>query len=272
MASERDFLKTNRAKTPELMAGMDVEQGNITYKDINDMSDSDEAEMDLSNSDEEGDTEQPRKKQKTAADGNSVPRWSNPDPYTVLPPTDAADRKKKDVLKMIRKARVANDLENAPKTKAAPDDFISFDFGDEVDDNLQSQLGTGVEGAPTGPRGSAMQDMPPPSSSGNELAPVARYQQLPPLPTTLPNKPMNTTSNKKLPEVIDLTSDPNLGSRKRTRSDELKPPPKIHGDSTGKGGPPSKGVVLKSWLPVKFATPTPWITLDHSDSANLGVW
>lgn len=271
MASERDFLKTNRAKTPELMAGMDVEQGTVTYKDVDNMSDSDEAEMDLSNSDDEGDTEQPRKKQKTATDGNNVPRWSNPDPYTVLPPTDATDRKKKDVLKMIRKARVAGDSENALKTAAAPDDFISFDFGEEVDDNLQGQSGTGVEGAPTGPRGSAKHDMLP-LNAGNGLPPVASHQQLPPLPATLPTKPMKNTSNRKSHEVIDLTSDPNLGSRKRTRSDELKPPPKIHGDNTGKGGPPSKGVVVQDWLPISSAPPTPWVTIDHSGSANLGVW
>ena len=55
MASEREFLKTNRDKTPELMLGMAEEDDshNAKYKAVDDMSDSDEAEMDVSNSDDD---------------------------------------------------------------------------------------------------------------------------------------------------------------------------------------------------------------------------
>jgi non-canonical poly(A) RNA polymerase PAPD5/7 len=273
MASERDFLKTNRAKTPELMPGMDIEQGNITYKDVDNMSDSDEAEMDLSNSDEEADDDQPRKKQKTTTDSNSVPRWSNPDPYTVLPPPDATDRKKKDVVKLIRKARVTSGLENATKTVADTDDFISFGFDEDDKDDTQTQSGIGVEGAPTGPRSSGFQNLPPSPENSLKTAPSStNYQQLPPLPPGLPNKPKDVMSNKKTSRTIDLTMDPNLGTRKRTRNDVLKPPPQIHGPTPGKGASKPEGNIVKAWKPLNGVTPTPWIALDHSNSANFGVW
>jgi non-canonical poly(A) RNA polymerase PAPD5/7 len=272
MASEREFLKTNRAKTPELMPGMDIDQGTVTYKPMDDMSDSDEAEMDFSNSDEEEDSEQPRKRQK-AADGDSVPRWSNPDPYTALPPPDA-DRKKRDVVKLIRKARVTSALENATKTEAAADDFISFDFDEEEDDKPQN-IGGGVAGAPTGPRSSLLQNISSSPDARSRLT-VDRsgYEtQLPPVPPIIANGSKGTTLNKISGSVVDLTSDPNLGIRKRTRGDVLKPPPQIHapGPTPGKQSKPD-GNVVKAWLPTKLATPTPWMSLDHSASANLGVW
>ncbi len=67
------------------------------------------------------------------------PKWSNPDPYTALPPPDETQVKRPDFVKLIRKARVS-------ATAAEPliggdavttnDDFISFgadddDFEDE---------------------------------------------------------------------------------------------------------------------------------------------
>ena len=52
MASDREFLRGNRAPTPELMPGVDDSNG-IKYKRAEDLSDSDEAEMDMSD-DEDG--------------------------------------------------------------------------------------------------------------------------------------------------------------------------------------------------------------------------
>ena len=117
--------------------------------------------MDMS----DDENQHPKKKHRIdseAADGDSVPRWSNPDPYTALPPPDDSQRKKKDVVKLIRKARVETNSSTVNKIDAA-DDFISFDFGDEEDDQEEEeeekdddyvpiQSGAGVAGAPTGPR------------------------------------------------------------------------------------------------------------------------
>jgi non-canonical poly(A) RNA polymerase PAPD5/7 len=316
------------------MPGMDDDQANaIKYMPIEDVSDSDEAEMDLSDGEGADEAQQPKKKQTRteilAADGDSVPKWSNPDPYTALPPPDESQRKKKDVVKLIRKARVAATSENINKTEAVADDFISFDFGDDYqdDDNmLAQQSGSGVVGAPTGPRfghrdnankqdqrsgslnqsfsynapkvphqqerasrpelqgqpnghqgassregpaGQSRENLPPQSTRQRgkdykqEQLAVASIQ---PLHANLPNKPA---------VQIDLTSDPALGSRKRTIRDEIKGPlnnpPMVHESSKGKK-PPVNGEILKAWKVKDGVSPTPWLSIDHSDSANMGVW
>ena len=159
MASDRAFLKGNREPTPEMMPGMDEEENGVRFRPVEDVSDSEEAEMDMSDN-ETGAVEQPNKKARTVkrgADGDSVPRWSNPDPYTALPPPDESQRKKKDVVKLIRKARVETSSASTAKVDPA-DDFISFDFNEEDEDDQEQdpfspdKSGFGVTGAPTGPR------------------------------------------------------------------------------------------------------------------------
>jgi non-canonical poly(A) RNA polymerase PAPD5/7 len=299
MASDREFLKGNRAPTPELMPGMDDDQGNaVKYVPIEDLSDSDEAEMDLS--DEEGaDTDQqPKKKQAKietlAADGDSVPKWSNPDPYTALPPPDESQRKKKDVVKLIRKARVTASSENTTKTDAVADDFISFDFDDDDQDDdsmLVQKPGNGVVGAPTGPRLSHRDNAHKQDQQSGSLNQVLKRQEQvsrpvlqgqpndhPSVPSTkLVHADISQTKlpNKPVAQVIDFTSDPALGSRKRTIRDEIKgplnSPPLIHESSRGKK-PPVNGEILKAWRVKDGISPTPWLSIDHSDSANMGVW
>ncbi|TVY76069.1 Non-canonical poly(A) RNA polymerase [Lachnellula suecica] len=309
LASDRAFLQTNRAPTPELMPGMDEDAGTVRYKAVDDMSDSDEADMDVSDDESGDEAQQPRKKvartNNKTADGDSAPtwsdapKWSNPDPYTALPPPDESQRKKKDVVKLIRKARVTNSAENTVKP-VETDDFISFDFGDDQAMDLTDEVGNGVPGAPTGPRTNQTQltnnlqlrdsshtqnkprDEPSRSSA---LAPTTSYQE-PSRVHALPPKPMgpNTVNGessrvqvqlptrppKKSAAVIDLTSDPNLGSRKRNVRDEIRGPPKIHG-RPGRGVP-SKGHIVDSWKVRPDSPATPWIGMDHSKSANMGLW
>ncbi|KAE9377003.1 hypothetical protein N431DRAFT_401649 [Stipitochalara longipes BDJ] len=300
MASDREFLKTNRAPTPELMPGMDDDQANaVKYVPMEDVSDSEEAEMDLSN--DEG--AEPKKKQARtqtlAADGDSVPKWSNPDPYTVLPPLDEAQRKKKDVVKLIRKARVAAAAENINKPEAVTDDFISFDFDDQDDSSmLAKQPGNGVEGAPTGPRFSHRDNThKQEQQSGslnqfreNQQAQIAKHaaddskQQQPQTANNhslneklrqpvQPNKPQHPLPSKPVPH-IDLTPNPDLGNRKRTIRDEIKGPLKAPPDLHSIGGkkPPSTGEIVKTWKIQSSVSPTPWVSVDHSDSANMGIW
>lgn len=135
LASEREFLKGNRAPTPELLPGMDERGDAIRFKAVEDLSDSDETDMSVSEDDL--DEQQPRKRQ-AIADGDNRPMWSNPDPYTALPPVDESLRKKKDMVKMIRKARVAN--EGKEKENVAASDFISFNFDeDEEEENEEEE-------------------------------------------------------------------------------------------------------------------------------------
>ncbi|KAG4421083.1 hypothetical protein IFR04_005726 [Cadophora malorum] len=283
LASEREFLKTNRAPTPELMPGMDedVETG-AKYKAVDDMSDSDEVEMDMS--DDGDDDQEPKKKQARtdgkAADGDSVPRWSNPDPYTALPPPDETRAKKKDVVKLIRKARVTSSSEHTTKPAEA-DDFISFDFGDDEEQEDDMAHGFNAPSPPRGPRevAGSVNDFNPPRG------PATQQLQQPRLP--LPKKPeftnqsrsndtsFNIKQNGKAPaaikkNVIDLTSDPALGSRKRDIRDEIKPAPILH-QTKGKPGRVT-GQILKDWVARPDLPAAPWLGMDHSDSAGVGVW
>lgn len=304
LASERDFLKGNRAPTPELMAGMEEDDAHgVRYKPIGDVSDSSEAEMDMSDEDGEVDDSQPRKKQartdNKAADGNSAPKWSNPDPYTVLPPPDETQRKKKDVVKLIRKARVEATTASTANTQADADDFISFDFEDDAenygkeDGILSKPHGIGVVGAPTGPRqpdhrvGLQME--------GRGTALTSGIDRVVDLTTDSPtgSKKRNaidgvqksTISNSA--NTIDLTADSPLGSRKRTIRDEIKETPTLreaiyHGPvvmnapeihKTLKGKPPPvRGDILRAWAPKSGLPQTPWVDIDHSDTANMGLW
>jgi non-canonical poly(A) RNA polymerase PAPD5/7 len=109
----------------------DAERG-VTYRAYMELSDSDEADMDISGSDGDGPSAKRARTVETKAPAaDSVPKWSNPDPYTALPPPGASQSKKKDVVQLIRKSRVQ--AEESKKTdipeKAA--EYISCDFSDD---------------------------------------------------------------------------------------------------------------------------------------------
>ena len=82
---------------------------------------------------------------------------------------------------------------------------------------------------------------------------------------SLPNKPVSH---------IDLTQNPDLGNRKRTIRDEIKAPLKAPPDLHSIGGKkkPASGEIVMAWKVQLGVPPTPWISADHSDSANMGVW
>ncbi|KAL8674141.1 MAG: hypothetical protein Q9168_001478 [Polycauliona sp. 1 TL-2023] len=165
---------------------------------------------------------------KEAKQQPSLPKWSNPDPYTVLPPVDEAQRKRKDVVKIIRKARIAAENEEATENQvAANDDFISFGFGEDKVASERSRSSTpyetasgqrpGVPGAPTGPRsfshlnhlhGSDAQGAP----GASDLRPSALEMGPPP---GLPSGSVKTIES--YPDQAEA-----LGNRKRTHDDEIK--------------------------------------------------
>lgn len=289
MASDREFLKGNRAPTPELMPGMDQDDTKgVKYKRAEDMSDSEEEEMDMSD-EEDGDGQPARKRARTettAADNNVTHQWSNPDPYTALPPPDESQRKKKDVVKLIRKARVGPGSGTKVKPETAPDDFISLDFGAESDDKADfapERSGKGVAGAPSGPKAllqprQALSTAKTISFSGhlNDISntyPKTRDVSDLTRDDSLGDRKRNAYDEViARPSVLDTRLDPNLGSRKRTARDEIiNPPPMIY--KTTRGKPPSvDGNVLKEWLVPRGETGTPWLISDHSDTAGMGVW
>ena len=153
--SERALFTTSHNASEDLT--FPDNKAKSSYRNVDDLSDTDEAEMDMS--DLENDP-RPAKRTKVQSDDNNgkvAPRWSNPDPYTALPPTDDPGRKSKDVLKLIRKARVSTSASNG-ESVANDEDFISFepDLGNTDSDDvvmLGSHRVAAPANAPTGPRG-----------------------------------------------------------------------------------------------------------------------
>ena len=156
-----------------------------------DKSDSDQGQDDdKKDQKHNSDSEPPAKRQAISADratnSDSIPKWSNPDPYSVLPPVDEIQRKRKDPVAYIRKAFKATEAKSVAQNQvAANDDFISFD-----DDVAESTA--------------------PSSRAGSE----SRW--------TLENVvlDMGDQFNAMQPAI---EADPFLGSRKRTHDDEIKP-------------------------------------------------
>ncbi|KAL2807868.1 hypothetical protein BJX63DRAFT_56787 [Aspergillus granulosus] len=155
--SERPLLRTRREVTPELLTGLDTgaEKPAMKFARLENLSDSEEAEMDVSSDDDQ--EAHPRKKRasesKTVSSAASIaiaaptPKWSNPDPYTALPPPDESQNKKVDVVKLIRKARLAN------ATKATPTDaVVSNEDFISLAGLVDEESSRAPENAPTGPR------------------------------------------------------------------------------------------------------------------------
>jgi len=264
------------------MPGMTDENGqDVRYRPLDELSDSDEAEMDMS----DDDGEQPKKKiartDSKIADGDSAPRWSNPDPYTALPPPDETQQKKKDVVKLIRKARVTSSTDNSTKASAAADDFISFDFDDDPAEQSAEENEEDYEPPPF-----EMGDRAPKTTQSrfSHLDNIRKHDS-PQEPQALNvqqgqdiiNQTINgqhqnalNTPQKKIIKALDISSDPSLGSRKRTANDEIKPPPRVTKVIPGK--PPAvNGSILREWRCTSTTDGTPWLQ-DHSDTSNMGLW
>ncbi|KAI9850767.1 MAG: hypothetical protein M1838_005100 [Thelocarpon superellum] len=282
--SDRPLLRANRETTPEQLAGMNADATQSKrFIPADDVSDSDEQEMEvdsvdgLSNppsvvrDDVEAGEGPPRKKQMQSRTDSAVgpagseepPKWSNPDPYTALPPLEQSQRKRKDVIKIIRKARVESKTD-APSENpvAANADFISFDLEDDESqskgDTPENGIGNGTSVVPTGPNTRAF-DRQENSSPSRPRSPAPRVP------------PPRATDAWPPPTVGDA-----LGSRKRTHNDNLKPtttgvPPKNKGDRGGKADSLT-GKVVPSWKPSPRANPTPWAIEDHSATRNMGQW
>ena len=113
-----------------------------------DNSDHDHEHDDGNDHEDHPDNEPPTKRQALTSarntDGDGIPKWSNPDPYSVLPPVDEVQRKRKDPVAFIRKAfKAAEGKAVAQSQVAANDDFISFE--DDVAESTASSPGSRSE-------------------------------------------------------------------------------------------------------------------------------
>ncbi|KAI2784411.1 hypothetical protein F4815DRAFT_455699 [Daldinia loculata] len=243
----RLLLLKKHDDNPELMLG-DI-AGRATYRDVDELSDSDEAEMDISDN-SDSDVAEPSAKRMRTSETNATkleqdaPRWSNPDPYTALPPPDESTRKKKDMVQLIRKARV----EAEAKQPAAPVeglDFISCDFSDNEGEGANRREATSTV---------------PATYSHNLPTEEIRIERT----ATQTIKP-NTKGTSNNP--IDLTASTSLGTRKRTFDDTIKlPHTTLKVSMKFSGG----GNVLPAWQP-KDDNPCPWAITDHSTTPSMAT-
>lgn len=243
-----------------------------------DVSDSDEQDMDVdsppgspnvaateSAQDPQDDANEPPRKKRiaeqdvpSAIDEAAKPKWSNPDPYTVLPPPDESRRKKKDVVKLIRKARkAAIQAPTGDSTVATGENFIALTFEDDdveadPDADLSDETRRVQAKAPSGPRASRPQDRV--EAEGDDRR----------LPKDNANLPYQAVEVWPPPNVDEA-----LGNRKRTHDDLIKDKP---GKIVTRGAPKeADGSVLPEWKALKGGV-IPWGGMDHSQTVNMGFW
>lgn len=252
VAAERAILHTTDNNKPtEDFA--DTQNG-VTYRALDQLSDSDEADMDIS--DDENDSAQPTaKRARTAANSTSAdeaPKWSNPDPYTALPPEQDPDKKKKDVVQLIRKARVEPAKSTRTSLLADDEDFIRCDSGSEdegdeeefIDPLTYNRQRSNNQGATqsNGAAPAAPAIIPAPSKASTALA---------------ANKPL-----KRVDFDMDMPRSSDLGSRKRTHDDVLKLP--AHAQLKAAPKRPSGGSIVSDWRVKKGENHSPWVTSPSS--------
>lgn len=264
----------------------DAENG-VVYRAIDQLSDSDEADMDMSDSENES-AEPTAKRARTTnqeATGDSVPKWSNPDPYTALPPTEESDKKKKDMVQLIRKARVQ--AAPGPRTSLPADDedFIRCDTDSEGDEENNDEVFidplTYKRDKDSGQGNSApVSSAARASASAQALPPVSQAARamLPPKPEFSQfNSSAGTgsvqvasqaaqpaaNSKRRAADVLDLTASPELGSRKRTYDDVLKLP--AHAKLKAPPKRPVEGALISEWKIKPNENPCPWIRAPTSD-------
>lgn len=279
----------------------DDQNGARRFLPADDVSDSGEEQMDESNSDidevaaptaeilqgmrEEDAFEPPPKRRalepstKGLKDANGAPQWSNPDPYTVLPPLDESQRKRKDVVKIIRKARIISEIGGHAQNQVVDnDDFISFGLeeedasADEAVNPFSNDKNSAYDvrdfpEAPQGPRQfSHLHHLHGPGHN-TEIPYSVLDAQMPGVDTSsLYQSPklLVESGNFSL-DIPDYNTA--LGNRKRTHDDEIRD--ELPHSKKRKPGMPS-GSILQDWMPRRGTHPTPWLARDDKPTENAG--
>ena len=289
MASERELLNMSYSTGNERL--LFNAEGGAMYRPMNQLSDSEEADMDISGDEGSRDEhdQEPRAKrlrtsenQLAADDGDMAPRWSNPDPYTALPPGTVLTGKKKDVVGMIRKARVPV-LDITQAVPAEAEEFI--DFSDSDDDSPDHGSFKPPRVAPTGPRqvllpthfpsvashnlpakpsvvadvDKAREDKRPvvdPARHSESSTTGIYYTRMPPPPYEI----RTIMDSSQYPSLLSESADVALGAQKRTHDDRIK------SSKAGKRARPSQVAIKAEWRSTRGLDACPWIRTDHSET------
>lgn len=260
------------------------------FKKLEDLSDSEEEEMEMGSDQEtsgnQDDPDQPpTKKQKT--EEPPKPKWSNPDPYTALPPPDESHVKRKDFVQLIRKAKV--EVAHDKTTIANDNDFISLDFGgDQKEDSSSSDdevVFLGKSQAAPQPSFSHLDALHPDRFIPGTTKPSEDLLGPPPPPPPglmddldRANNFQNTSRSVGVdvwpppPPPPDHVPAPPQG-RKRGR-DEFSDKDGIDSSYGSRRGRKEKGDVVAEWLPKHNGSASasmPWCTVDHGNVEDTGV-
>ncbi|KAK3116443.1 hypothetical protein LTR53_003169 [Teratosphaeriaceae sp. CCFEE 6253] len=264
-AHQRNILRADRATTPEQLEGMNV-HGKSRFLDIESISSDDDESDDIIDltRDSDGEEALPRKRTKlespAAVDGT---KWSNPDPYTVLPPPETLGAPKKDIVQVIRKAKAEPVARNGGKNAVKENtDFISFNFDDE-DDSDESE---------------AMEDAIPVQAPAASASFSHRTDLHAVIPSAQEHRPSFTAINGR----------PQAHPAELATGPPPEPPPDFvmptdeelmeqyvnEGRSTkrkrGDGRSKRKGDIVDEW-DEDGSDPTPWCTVDHSRTSNVAL-
>lgn len=207
--------------------------------------------MDIS--DDENDSAQPSaKRARTVANSTSAdeaPKWSNPDPYTALPPEQDPDKKKKDVVQLIRKARVESAKSTRTSLLADDEDFIRCDSGSEDDADEEEFIDPLTYSRQRSNNQEAQQSTVAASAASS-------------VPSKASAAPAANRALKRVDFDMDLPTSSDLGSRKRTHDDVLKLP--AHSQLKSAPKRPSGGSIVSEWRVKKGENHSPWVTSPSS--------
>ena len=256
--AQRPLLRLDQGNIPQQMLGHAADpKATKRFLSVDDMSDSSEEQMEESVSDQteseidkshlkdtqqngmlevdyQTNVEPPSKRQALTLTNNesdvevNIPRWSNPDPYTILPPLNDVSRKRKNVVKLIRKARIVADDRAKSNSTAAGDDFISFGLDDETNHYIRSPTSQSAEELIGGE---------------TSIIPGLGYDS-------------RILSSKTDSMISTVTA---LGFRKRTHDDiadysQERPSKRRKGISQT-----PNGFLMEDWVPRPKVNPTPWL-------------
>ena len=230
--------------------------------------------IDLTNdTDSESDSARRHKRVKTDAPPpaeTAAPKWSNAEYLTALPPPESLGAPKKDIVQVIRKAKVESaqkdESSNPLKDNA---DFISLTLDEDFDsgnmnDSDSASDDMALRDAPSGPA-----SMQPDGKKGlmsrkeqkeqvtNKLAALQSHKL--PYSTKMNDDigpPPRPPHGLILPTDKELVSQYSEGAKGKKRKHE-----KISQD---------RGDVLPEWQD-NGSNPTPWCTVDHSRTADTGL-
>jgi non-canonical poly(A) RNA polymerase PAPD5/7 len=282
-AVNRDILhsKVDRQTTPERLNGMS--EAPTRFKNLDELSES-SSEMDLGSDgeddmeegkDDDGHSTKRTKQDPATDDGNSVPKWSNPDPYTALPPSDVSRGKKTDVVDFIRKAKLAAEQEkesNQRNDVADNVDFISFGMDDE-ETIVPSATAESTQPVTSQAITGSMNDLPqklsvPTPSTSNQFSHLSNLHPMlnaGSSTTTYPTPVSSTQRYSAAQPVADSWPPRDIDAAVGMRPLQRQPKGKKRKHIVD-------GEIESEWESVDRASATPWCTVDHSDTENMGYW